>query len=208
MADAQSSSKKGGLTRGKAVMVALLAVVLVVILYVQFGSSGATARSEFVGYRPPRRSAAPQPAGSAAMPAAVTTAKAPGGNEAVVRPIIDETRWKLPELATVIAYDPFALPAAFPQPPRVAIGAKSAGAEGIIAAAAADDAKRLAEAVEKLRMQLEELTQRGVHVIVRERDQYAAMIGDRMLHVGDEINGFTVTAIDPNGVHVERKESP
>ena len=50
--------------------------------------------------------------------------------------------------------------------------------------------------------------QRGVHVIVREGDQYVAVIGDRMLHVGDEINGFTVTAIDPDGVHVERKESP
>ena len=32
-----------------------------------------------------------------------------------------------------------------------------------------------------------------------------AMIGDRMVHVGDEINGFTVTEIDPQGVHVERK---
>ena len=81
-------------------------------------------------------------------------------------------------------------------------------AGGLIAAAAADDAKKLAEAVEKLHMQLEELKQRGVHVIVREGDQYVAWIGDRMLHVGDEINGFTVTAIDPDGVHVERKESP
>ena len=35
-----------------------------------------------------------------------------------------------------------------------------------------------------------------------------AMIGDRMLHVGDEINGFTVTEIDPKGVRVERKVSP
>jgi hypothetical protein len=43
-------------------------------------------------------------------------------------------------------------------------------------------------------------------VIVRERDQYAAMIGDRIVHVGDEINGFTVTVIDPaSGVRVERK---
>ena len=57
-------------------------------------------------------------------------------------------------------------------------------------------------------MQLEELKQRGVHVIVREGDQYVAWIGDRMLHVGDKINGFTVTAIDTDGVHIERKESP
>ena len=56
-------------------------------------------------------------------------------------------------------------------------------------------------------MQLEELKQRGVHVIVSKNDQYVAMIGDRMIHVGDEINGFTVTAIDPEGVRVERKEA-
>jgi hypothetical protein len=47
-----------------------------------------------------------------------------------------------------------------------------------------------------------------VHVIVRERDAYVAVIGDRLLHVGDKINEFTVTAIDPDGVHVEMKESP
>jgi hypothetical protein len=31
------------------------------------------------------------------------------------------------------------------------------------------------------------------------------MIGDRTLHVGEEIEGFTVTKIDPGGVVVERK---
>ena len=37
----------------------------------------------------------------------------------------------------------------------------------LIAAATADDAKRLAEASEKLHFQLDELTQQGVQVIVR-----------------------------------------
>jgi hypothetical protein len=31
------------------------------------------------------------------------------------------------------------------------------------------------------------------------------MIGDRTLHVGDEIDGFTITAIEADGVRVERK---
>jgi hypothetical protein len=134
--------------------------------------------------------------------------KPPVGGEKVVSPVIDETRWKSPKLAAVIAYDPFALPATFPQPAKTAIGDKGANAEGLIAAAAADDAKKLAEAVEKLRMQLEELKQRGVTVIIRENDQYAAWIGERMVHVGDEINGFTVTAIDLDGVHIETKDAP
>jgi hypothetical protein len=108
-----------------------------------------------------------------------------------------------------VAYDPFALPPSFPQPPKITAGGKATGADGLIAAAAADDAKRIAEAAENLRMQLEELKQQGVHVILRKGDQYVAVIGDRMLHVGDKIDEFTVTAIDPDdGVHIERKESP
>jgi hypothetical protein len=31
------------------------------------------------------------------------------------------------------------------------------------------------------------------------------VIGDRTIHVGDEINGFIVTAIEPDGVRVEGK---
>jgi hypothetical protein len=63
----------------------------------------------------------------------------------------------------------------------------------------------LVDEVAKLRDELEKLRQRGVGVIVRERDKFVAMIGDRTVHVGDEINGFTVTAIEPDGVRVERK---
>ncbi len=207
MAEAQSSSKRSGLTRAKAILIAVLAIALIAILYIQFGPSGAKLSSAPAGYRPPRRSASPRQA-STTMNVSAKEAKTRGDQAITVAPVIDEARWKSPELATVIAYDPFALPAAFPQPPRVTTDTKGMGSEGLIASAAADDAKRLADAVEKLQMQLKELKERGVHVIVRERDQYAAMIGDRMLHVGDEINGFTVTAIDPTGVRVERKGSP
>ena len=66
-------------------------------------------------------------------------------------------------------------------------------------------ASQLADTVAKLQTELEELRQRGVSVIVKQHDEYVAMIGDRTIHVGDEINGFTVTAIEPDGVRVERK---
>ena len=189
MAESQTSSKKG-LTRGKAILIGVLAVVLFTVLYLQFGRSGEKPVSEAVAYEPPR--------------AAMSVDKS-----AATAVLIDETRWKSPKLETIVAYDPFALPPAFPQPPQVGVGGKSTGAAGLIAAAKENDAKRLAEELEKLHMQLEELTQRGVQVIVRERGEYVAMIGDRLLHVGDKINEFTVTAIDPDGyVHVEMKESP
>ena len=190
--------------------------MLVAILYIQFGGGGEKPAGEPTGYRPPR------PARGRATGELDGETRDAGVCEdadectsrvriksAAAAPLIDETRWKSPKLETIVAYDPFALPPSFPQPPKVTAGGKAIGADGLIAAAAADDAKKMAEAVEKQRMELEELKQRGVHVILRKGDQYVAVIGDRMLHVGDKINEFTVTAIDPDdGVHIERKESP
>jgi hypothetical protein len=214
VAEAQTSSKKG-LTRGKAILIGVLAVALVAVLYVQFGRGGEKTSGEAAGYRPPRPALAVQPVGATAKPVTLASAKSPANAQqpindksAATAPLIDQTRWKSPKLETIVAYDPFALPPSFPQPPKVMVGGKTIGADGLIAAAAADDAKKMAEAVEKLHMELEDLRQRGVHVIIREGDQYVAWIGERMLHVGDKINDFTVTAIDTDGVHIERKESP
>jgi hypothetical protein len=212
VADAQTLSKIG-LTRGKAILIGTLFVALIVVLYVQFGRGSATSGGDTTGYRPPKPAVVVQPVNSTANPVTLASAKTQSNIQAgeaknsAATPLIDLARWKSPKLETIVAYDPFALPGVFPQP-KVAGGAQAKGADGLIAAAAADDAKKLAEAVEQLHMQLEELTQRGVHVIVRERDAYVAVIGDRLLHVGDKINEFTVTAIDPDGVHVEMKESP
>ena len=119
--------------------------------------------------------------------------------------VVDATKWKSPPLTDVVAYDPLAVPDTFPKPK---LTEKNGKGEGLVNAAEADDAKKMAEAIAQLQMQLRELEQRGVQVIVRERDQYAAMIGDRVVHVGDEIDGFTVTVIDPtSGVRVERKST-
>jgi len=213
VAEAQTSSKKG-LTRGKAILIGILSVVLVAILYIQFGRGGEKPGGAPAGYRSPRSAVAVQPANSEVKPVTLASAKVPSNTQAgkvrdtAIATLIDETRWKSPELATVVAYDPFALPATFPQPPKLPVGVNAKDGESLIAASAAKDAKRLADAVEKLHMELAELRERGVHVIIRERDEYAAVIGDRLLHVGDKINEFTITAIDPEGVHIERKESP
>ncbi len=140
-------------------------------------------------------------------PAPTTDLKAPTqiSSTSAVAAGVDETRWKSPKLADVVGYDPFALPSTFPKPKT--IDPSDANAEGLVAAAAEEDAKKLADAIAQLQTQLQTLKERGVQVIVRERDQYVAMIGDRTLHIGDEINGFTVTEIDPGGVVVERKAS-
>ena len=218
MAESQSSPNKG-LTPGKAVLIAVLSVVLVVVLYVQFGGKGDDAGTEKPSaYRPPRPAIAVQPADDKAKAAPVTlaTAKVSASSAGKVEKAsaalqIDETRWKAPKLDVVVAYDPFALPASFPQPAKA--GAGGTGKDGdLLSAAAADDAKRVAEEHDRQLQELEELRTVGVHAIVREGDHWVAVVGDRTLRVGDTINDFVVTAIDPDdpkgSVHIERKESP
>jgi hypothetical protein len=208
VAEAEKASKKGNLTRGKAILIAMLAVVLVAILYVQFGSAGAQPASTSAIYRPPSRKQAMQETGSLAKVMNPTTSGGGMSKKEEATPVIEAAHWKSPALSAVVAHDPFALPITFPHAPQVTVDGKTTG-EGLLEAAAADDAKKLAAAVEKIRMQMEELEKRGVTVILRERDQYAAVIGDRLLHVGDEISeGLMVTAIDPDGVRIERKGGP
>jgi hypothetical protein len=199
----QTWSKRIGLTRGKAVIVAVLAVTLMVVIYLKYSPSGAAAISSrligFSGRRPAAKS-------DSDASAAAEKAKAAASNAASLLSVeVDESRWKSPDLSVVLAYDPFALPPGFPQPQQGA-AASSSAQSGTVSAEYADvAAEQLADAIETLRMELEQLQQRGVHVIVRGRDQYVAMIGERTIHVGDEIGGFTVTAIEADHVRVERK---
>jgi hypothetical protein len=201
MADTQTESKRARLTPAKAALIAVLAVVLVGVLYAQYGGSSAAADAEPVASMPRRGPGAPAATSILAAKQEKKT-QVDIGVPAGTAVVVDETKWKSPNPEDVVDYDPFALPERFPKPraiERIATGAEEA------AAAAADDAKRLADAIVLLRRQLEDLKQLGVQVIVREGDQYVAMIGDRMVHVGEEINGFTVVGIDPTGVRVERK---
>jgi hypothetical protein len=197
----QAGTQKPGLTRGKAVLIGVLAVVLVSVLFVQYGKYAGGSESEVgpVASRVPSRK----------LPRSATTAPAETNAETEddTRTALlefDQAKWKPPELSKVIAYDPFARPAGFPKPPAPGLNiVEETGAS------AEEKSKQLADALAELRMQLDELKERGVHVIVGQKGQYVAMIGDRVIHVGDEIgNGFTVTEIDPkDGVIVDWKSS-
>lgn len=203
MANSQTGAQKHGLSRGKAVLIAVLSIVLLLVLYVQFGRNmgdtgeldGETVAMDAPAQRLPRTAQAP--------PATPSVEAAEDDTHAALLEF-DQARWKPPEVSKVIAYDPFARPAGFPQPPSLA---SLAVAEGDTLTAE-EKSKQLADALAELRTQLDELKERGVHVIVGQQDQYVAMIGDRTIHVGDDINGFTVTKIDPQeGVRVEWKGS-
>lgn len=204
MADEQDRSKRIGVTPGKLVLIGVLAVVLLGVLYVQFGAGGSAesvlaAEEAVEPLSPPTKSAAPAVANAAR--ADVAPAASPSENQAATA---RTTQWSIPDVARITEHDPFALPLAFPQPARSADG-KGLTAENLKATDAATRASRLADEVAKRQTALEELRRRGVSVIVKQRGQYVAMIGDRTIRVGDEINGFTVTSIEADGVRVEMK---
>jgi hypothetical protein len=203
VAKTQIPSKQLGLTRGKAVLIGVLSIVFVVVLYVQYGKFAGGAEAEL----PHRVAARTHPHTPAITPIAKPAETAVEADDATQAALLefDQAKWTPPELSKVIAHDPFALPAGFPRPSTSGLlGPTALQAE----ATAEEKSKQLADALADLRMQLDELKERGVHVIVGQNDQYVAMIGDRLIHVGDEIgNGFTVTEIDPKeGVRVEWKD--
>jgi hypothetical protein len=199
VAESKTALEKSGLTRGKAVLIGALSVVLAGVLYKQFGGTDDGGGLPASTAELASSSAVDRVTTESTAPAGMVSAQQENGVKESVM-VVDESRWAAPELSEVVGYDPFALPSSFPQPVATTIDPRLAEA-GVTE----PDPNELAEALERLQTQLKELQERGVHVIVKQRDEYVAMIGDRTLHVGDEINGFTVTAIGPNGVSVERK---
>ncbi len=203
MANNKALTKKLGLTPGKAALIGALAVALLGVIYTQYGSSGESDTVAATPGGPSRR-----PVTSPAVVKPLTSAGSSDGEsnaDGHATVDFDQSKWNAPELSTVVAYDPFALPKAFPQPLLSTAQLLADGGRGALAAASAD---QLADELQRLQSQLDELKNRGVHVIVSVDGQYVAMIGDRMVHVGDQINEFTVTEIDPSGVRVERKGLP
>jgi hypothetical protein len=199
------------LTPAKGALIGVLAAALVGVVYFQYGSSDVEVvvpsgvNAEVPSPLPPvAAQALPTSSTTAEPPEDTAQAAADAGPGTAITAQFDESKWKPPELARVVAYDPFALPAAFPQPVQTVAGAQSGvDSEGETDAATA--AAKLAEAIESLQSELKALQERGVHVIIRGGNEYVAMIGDRTVRVGDEINGFKVTSIEPDGVRVERK---
>jgi hypothetical protein len=203
MAENKNLSKQVGLTPKKAALMGVLGIALVAVLYRQFGGSGGGSDSPLESFESPRRPVVARPAITPVAQTAAVNGAAEAADAAALE--FDQSKWTSPELVALVSHDPFALPSAFPQPPMTS---QQLMAEGGTDAVATASAEHLADELERLQMQLDELKNRGVQVIMNVDGQYVAMIGDRLVHVGDEINDFTVTEIDPTGVRVERKHQP
>lgn len=202
MADQRPFSQRIGVTPTKLTLIGVLAVVLVGVLYVQYGRSDSEAApvvrktSAARGPRTARttRKTVPKP----------SPAERP---DKLIYPT-DDGPWSapgvVPNLETVVQYDPFALPATFPQPESAVVGAKPSEDDTAAVNDEELNKERLAGRLEQIQVDLEQLRQQGVQVILTEGDEFVAMIGDQTIRVGDVIGGFKVVAIDLSGVRVER----
>jgi hypothetical protein len=200
----QAAAKKSEVTPGKLALIGVLAVVLVIVLYLQYGDQLKSSAKRSASAT--TTSAAPR---SKPAKAKVTKKDDLAETDFELRKSTgSRATWHAPELASVVAYDPFALPASFPQ-------LRQGEAETALAQTEAQktqDASVQQAALEAERTQLQSaltsLKQQGVQVIVKREDQYIAIIGDQEVRVGDEFQGFTVVAIDANGVRLAKDLSP
>jgi hypothetical protein len=195
--------KKAGVTPGKLTLIGVLAVVLCVVLYQQLRPLVKTKNTPTQLATAAHNDATSlKSAASLAEPVTTTDDNAPRKKTGTV------TSWQSPNLASIVQFDPFALPASFPQPQnpdeQSAIAQNAAQAEEATADQEALDAERT-----KSESELEGLRQQGVAVIIKKKTEYVAIVGDQELHVGDEINGFTVISIDAkDGVRVAKDLTP
>lgn len=201
MADKPSLSDRLGASPAKLALVAGLAVVLLLVLCVQFWPSSDPAPSSAAQ----RATTAPAQASlnqadSTSNPAAPAAVQELGGATL--------PKWRRTDLASVTRYDPFALPAAFPQPAPIEGDQTLVDVDNWAATQALAQSDVLDQRVQQMRADLEALRNLGVQVVIRHDDNYIAMIGDRTIQVGDEIDGFKVISIDSGGVHVARNLSP
>jgi hypothetical protein len=194
-------AKKAGVTPGKLTLIGVLAVVLGAVLYLQLGSAtkkvSSTALSAIAAAESTANLRESATAGAAALVPTVAPRKKTGARSS----------WQSPDLASVVQYDPFALPASFPQPRQfddeMALAQSAAQTQDASVQQAALEAERT-----KSQTELKGLRQQGVHVIIKRKKEYVAIVGDQEVHVGDQINGFTVIAIDAEGVQVAKDLGP
>jgi hypothetical protein len=112
--------------------------------------------------------------------------------------------WQSTDVAKTIQYDPFALPSLFPQRIQEA-KEKQLAHESEATDHSESDATARAESLKQLKTQFGELQRQGVRIVMEQNEKYVAVIGEKTIHVGDDIDGFTVVAIDAQGVRVSRE---
>ena len=175
--------KRNGMTTGRLALIGVLAVVLVVVLICQFGGRDGTTAAK----RKPRARTATGRGASAGKGASGKTGSKPVPTHRKAKP------WPVFQAHEVAAFNPFRVPHRLLTPQPVAPSGAAQPAELAQRAASQEaEAKRL-DAVAALQSM-------GVEMIVSGYGGEVAIIGSRVVRVGDLIQGFRVKEIDVDGV--------
>ncbi len=175
--------QRWGLTPAKAVVIAALAVVLIVVVAVQWfgGQDPEIAKS-------PRTVAAE--GGQAARPVGTTQRDVPSTAERVSQ----RTPWPSIPIDDIVQYDPFRVPEALMEH-------CSDAASGLSdSLAKRPEEEQQAEAEKQRESARKTIQQAGVRVIISGTRGTVATIGSRTVRVGDVIDGFVIEDIRTDGV--------
>lgn len=174
-----------GLTPAKGGIVAVLALILVVVLFMQFGGPSASTS------RPARR-AGP---GRAAATSAPQHAGPQSSSAADLLAASTATPWPTLDITKIVEFDPLQLPR------RVAakIRAEKEKQEREAQKTRVLTSQKAKEQAERAAA-LATLRQSGVELIVESNGQVVAFVGTRSVRIGDTISGLKVTAIRPDGI--------
>jgi hypothetical protein len=186
-----SLQKPPGTSRVKLGLACVLGVVFVVVLTIQFGggsdTKGASAAKSTKDHRRvvSRGASAAKAGPQGGDPQATDGCTAP---------------WPRFRVEDVVKHDPFAVSAAFAGFQKAAAEAKPDPRQEALVR----ERERLERQAEQDRA-FAELEREGVKVvIVGSHCGSVALIGSQTVRVGDELNGFRVVAIEPDGVVLER----
>lgn len=195
-------TKKAGVTPGKLVLIAVLGVVLVAVLYHQFAPTLPTAPNSPAPPAPVARAASRLRKATAADAKTTSVDQSPRKKTGAV------ATWQSPDPTSAVKYDPFALPASFPRPQQIDNEAGLAQAGDAQAEVAAAQQAALEAERTQSESQLLSLKQQGVRMVIKNDNTAVAMVGDKAVHVGDKVDGFTVIAIDSDGVTLAKDLNP
>ncbi len=119
-----------------------------------------------------------------------TSSPKPAGKQIAPSPIATSKPWPAPDLSVIARHDPFALPP----------WARSASTAGTTRVASGKPI-----ALKDQKNVLEKLHASGIAVVMIVDGEPLALVGNRQIRVGDDLEGFEVTAITESGILLSEK---
>ena len=178
-------------SRRQLLTVGVLALIFVGVLIAQFGTAGATTVFHAAPGETP---------GTSGRPTAPTSQPRADSRRKTSQAALP---WRDCALTKVVEFDPFA------QPSSLALSADPGQPNRTGDSRAAEKSEKSDQKSDQNNGERERaltaLRQGGVKLVVGTTKGFVAVVGSKTVHVGDELNGFRVREIKPDGIVLEDK---